>query len=469
MANRYKKFQLDQVLGSGQEIYDPNKPGFINTSYNFNFDPITKRIRENLSKNSGTIATRQYVPARVPVCTSFIYSDVNEKLMILGFDSANDRCVIEVMTATSISLNNKVDLDAGSDSPALLARFKTLYIAFYDNDATKQFSTSTDGVTWTDYTFAYELPIGYKIINNVFYIWNNTKIFSSTDGVTYVIFFDAGAIGQNIYGFDEKNGEIYALIGIYGHADLIKFDNSIQPEILKQINYYGKIKMFVFANQLFLIIQQPTIIDYVAIFIFDGDDLIPKSRLNKTGVANMMITDFDTDFMYIYIQDAVYKMDKDGNLFHFHSITKTFVDLCIFQGSVSIIESDSIAHSLFITQYNLLGADAGTKTLVFTTPAINENQIPAYLIIKHDPLPANATIVVKAKSDRAATFATTLLTNNTDNSVRQSVELKTTLSKVNFLEFEVTITNSLDASTANQVKNLQLIYLYTPTGLETAE
>lgn len=176
-AIRYKKIAWDSIKGTGQEIYDPKNPNFLNTTQNIALNPGTKRIEENMSVVHAHISNREVSPINRRISHNYPYAASASKLFVLSYDTANTKVVKEVLTAGSISLGTKFDFDAGSFEPSLILIFKTYLLAFYHTHPTYQVSISgDDGGTWTDYAFAYPLPKGYKIIGDRLYIWNDNEI-----------------------------------------------------------------------------------------------------------------------------------------------------------------------------------------------------------------------------------------------------------------------------------------------------
>lgn len=90
---------------------------------------------------------------------------------------------------------------------------------------------------------------------------------------------------------------------------------------------------------------------------------------------------------------------------------------------------------------------------------------PAHVLIRHAPLEANTSVKLYVKKDRTSSFGSSVVTNAVVGSTNTKYNFPKNYGKVDFMELQVQLLTSNSANTPHEV---EFIYLYNPTGLESS-
>ena len=167
--------------------------------------------------------------------------------------------------------------------------------------------------------------------------------------------------------------------------------------------------------------------------------------------------------MFVCNSTEVYQVTHDGAVFRMYALPtgKVGTSGVRFKNS-DLISTQGTANKVRIYRnYNY--RTAGT----FETPILDEGEIiPIQLILRHKPLPSYTTVVnVYIKNNYNSSWGL-LFVSNTAGSVKKKFNFVNGYGVFDFVQFEIELTTSDPAVSPDDV---QLEFLYSPTGLENAK
>lgn len=470
---RYRKIRFKELdRGSDQKYFDKNNPNKINTSLGLVNDYNTGRLKLAEEFASFTIAGGFPIEWYQPVSCVHFAAGV-EYLYHL----------VRVGTLVKLYRNNayanpilKYTFAAATYDASMLISYLGLILAWYHG---KSDWSDDSGGTFTSNAWAYSVPNGYKITEDgTLYVFTKDEIIKTTDGKTWTVFYTA-ATNEFIVGFDELDGEFYALLRLDSYSDsyyFVKFDNDDNPVIVRE--FYSTERMMsmkVFDGRVIFAVYVNDVIDF---YEWDKADLNKIAYLDYIDLTMMKFLYADNDFLVFSAysdstptQNTLIKINRNNGLFRIKEFnpsanTDYLVNVVKFRGNLSVQMYDSNTPTFYTLPHRNI-SEKRQATGKYYTPIVDVGRhIPAFLLIKHRPLGDDASVVVKAKSDQGASYNVTCINNITNDSVYKMASLKSLLNEVDFIEFEVTLADSSDNG---EIEDLEVIYIYQPTGLENSK
>ena len=465
---RYRQVKFKQLdRGSGQVFYDENNPRRFNTSEGLIPNKITGHLE--LSPDALTeygISSAEVNPAQQPVMCMYPFG-TGVRQLILAYDPTAD--IVKMYRQIGYADPSACfSFPADTSSPYLTVYYRGEVLTWFDQGGTtKYYFSINDGDGFTIRGWTYAEPRGFKVARDgTLYIWTDDEIVSTTDGITWTLCFDASGEDYNITRFEELDGEFYATVGFYNlYNFLLRFNDDFEFEILHTFDSGYAITMKRFNER--LIIATSKYGFGITFFEYDKAEIKVIAYYDVNSISSMNFMCSDDDFIYfVYNSKEVLFMNKKNAVYKLETTSDNVVDILKYKAELLIITTNTTSHIITTLFYTWYEAKDYKTTGHFTTPALNKRHAPAYIILKHAPLGDNATITIKAKQDGEATFATTILTNTVNDSVRTVVNLKSLLNECDTIEFEVTLA---DSSANGEIENLEIFYLYQSSGLENSK
>lgn len=337
----------------------------------------------------------------------------------------------------------------------MLASFGKFLVAF-SSDGYVATSYNSDGSGWnTEIAYPFSAPYSALAFGGSFFVADNTAFYISTDGKNYTKY-------ANIFDNPLQETDLECMAGMSGflyyaeNGTLFRFENGQRVAIRKfpfllQLMPLGDDMLFLFG----------LVGSDVRMFLFDGDTFMELNPL--IGVGNPIpLYSFGQNGMFVCNSTEVYQVTHEGAVFRMYSLPsgKVGTSGVRFKNS-DLVSTQGTANKVRIYRnYNY--RTAGT----FETPIIDEGEIiPIQLILRHKPLPANTAINVYVKNNYNASWGL-LLVSNTTGSVKKKYNFANGYGIFDFVQFEIELTTSDSAVTPDDV---QLEFLYSPTGLENAK
>jgi len=473
MAERYKQIKFNKLdLASDIPILDIEKPEVFNTSLGLEPDIKTGRLKLAGAFTLFTldIQARAYAYYRKSSCLHAVSS--SNRIYHILYHPVNTRTELWVHSGYAVPsyLHN---FGNTSTDGYMVASYKGKVLVWYKDGTTKQDYSVDDGATFTNQDWTYSIPYDYIIAEDqTIYVRTQDEIIKSVDGINWTLVYDAGLIDARVGDIAELDGELYAIIHDTGNSINLFCKINIDDEPIIIRDFQGNqisTKMKQFDNR--IIIADYATTGQIIFYEWTKSDLVKIATLSAT-VSVMAFLAADDQYLYFSInKDTIIKININNAVFVLGTYTpeanatittglKYKGNFCFFMTAVNGPTYYSYMHR---------GDASETKMLTgnFTTSRIDVGRhIPAYIIAKHDQLGDNASIIIKAKIDDAPTFATTILTNATNDSVRKQVSLKSLTDQCDFIEFEITLA---DSGGTGDINKLELIYFYIPNGIENSK
>lgn len=337
----------------------------------------------------------------------------------------------------------------------MLASFGKFLVAF-SSDGYVATSYDNDGIGWnSEVAYSFSAPYSALAFGKSFFVADNVAFYVSTDALHYTKYADI---------FDDplQETDLEFMAGMSGFLyyvedyTLFRFENGERVSVrtfsfLPRIMSLGDDMLFIFG---------PVGSD-VAMYLFDGDSFSELDPL--VGVGNPLpLYSFAQNAMFACNSTEVYQVTHEGAVFRMYALPsgKVGTSGVRFKNS-DLISTQGTANKVRIYRnYNY--RTAGT----FETSILDEGEIiPIQLILRHKPLPANTSVKVYVKKDHAGSW-TLLLTSNTVASVKKKYDFANGYGVMDFAQFEIELLTT-DASVTPD--DVQLTFLYSPTGLENAK
>lgn len=472
---RYRKIRFKELdKGSDQKYFDKNNPNKINTSLGLVSDPKTGRLKlaEDFTKFTFGSNAKAYTYHSQISCPHSVSGSV--RVFHLVYNSSQARTELLVSIGYSIP-QYKANFGGTSTDAYMAASYRGLILVWYKDTVApdiKQDWSDDDGGSFTNQTWAYEIPKGYKVTEDgTIYVWTLNEILKSIDGKTWTVFYDGSSSDEQIYDFDELDGELYAIISNFGSSInyFVKFDNDDNPLIIRDFSG-DEINMVLktFNNRIILA-------DYSGGFVnlYEWD----KSELNKIAFIErttntMHFAYVDDEFLVLIInRDELFKINTSNGVFEIATLNPgdiSYINTVYkYNGNLCVSMSNITSTVFYVLAHRNDVSETKQATGKYYTPIIDVGRhIPTYIIVKHKPLGDDASVVVKAKSNQGASFSVTCINNITDDSVYKMAVLKDFLDEVDFIELEITLA---DSGLGGEIEDLEVIYIYQPTGLENSK
>lgn len=479
--NRYKQIKF-KILdkGSDQKYFDEKNSEKFNTSLGLVSDIETGRLKLAEDFAAFEVANAKPWDSYCPTsCVHYVGSTEYLYHLVERVGPNNVQVYRQTGYAAPVT---QYSLAAGSKEPSMIVSFNGKIIGWYKSSAgVKRYSWSNnDGVSFFSDDWEYSEPIGYKITSDdgKIYVSSYSQIVYSDDGSTWTVFYTATK-NKRIIAFDELDGERYAILRkdlVSDYYYFVKFDNNDEPVIIREFYSQKDISMKVFDGRVIISVY---VNDVISFYAWDKSELKKFAFLNFASLDGMKFLNADQDFLiFQYCTNG----DKSGFLMKINCFGGIFpikefdlaggtnihvLSAVKFKGNLSIQFWDEDTNDFHLLMHRNDASETKQATGYYCTPVIDVGRhIPCYILVKHKPLGDDASVVVKAKSDQGAIFAVTCINNITNDSVYKEASLKSLLNEVDFIEFEVTLA---DSGNKGEIEDLEMIYLYHPTGLENSK
>lgn len=479
--NRYKQIKF-KVLdkGSDQKYFDEKNPEKFNTSLGLVSDSETGRLKLAEDFAAFEVANANSWDAYCPTSCIHYVGSAEYLYHLVGRVGPNN---VQAYRQTGYAAPvTQYSMCAGSKSPSMIVSFNGKIIGWYQkaDDTQRYCSSSDDGANFALMTWNYAAPLGYKITSEDgrIYVFSYSQIVYSDNGLTWTVFYTATK-NKRIIAFDELDGEYYAILRkdlVSDYYYFVKFDNDDEPVIIREFYSQKDVDMKVFDGR---VIISAYVNDVISFYAWDKSELKKFAFLNFDSLDGMKFLNADQDFLTFHYctggdkSGFLMKINRFGGIFPIKEFdlaggTNIHVLSAVkFKGNLSIQFWDEDTNDFHLLMHRNDASETKQASGKYYTPIIDVGKhVPAYIIVKHRPLGDDASVVVKAKTNQGASFSVTCINNITNASVYKLGILKDLLDELDFLEFEVTLA---DSGLGGEIEDLEVIYLYLPTGLESSQ
>ncbi|MCK5320871.1 hypothetical protein KAJ61_05810 [Candidatus Parcubacteria bacterium] len=469
---RYRKIRFKELdRGSDQKYFDVNNSNKINTSLGLVSDYETGRLK--LAEDFASFTIAGGFPMEWYRHTTCVHFDGSTEYLYH---------LVRVGTLVKLYRNSgyanpdlKFTFAAATYDASMIISYLGLLLAWYYG---KSDWSDDDGTSFTSNAWTYDSPRGYKITENGnLYVFTKSHILKTVDGKVWTVFYTAKT-NERIVSFNELDGEFYGVLRSDSSSKIyyfIKFDNDDNPVIIRELYSDVKVSLNVFDGRVFIVLYINSVISF---YEWDKSELNKIIYLEYNALHSMNLIFSSVDFLIFTAHSSsdnktiLAKINRSNGLFVISELNPSanedfVVNVLNFKGNLSIQMYDDTTPTYYILPHRNDSGEKKQATGKYYTPIIDVGRhIPAFIIIKHRPLGDDASIVVKAKSDQGASFNITCINNITNDSVYKMASLKSLLNEVDFIEFEVTLADSSDNG---EIEDLEVIYIYQPTGLENSK
>lgn len=378
-------------------------------------------------------------------------------VFVLTYDSSASRSKL-YRSSDGVSFSLVYTFSATFGQAHMLASYGKYLVAF-SVDGYVATSYNSNGTGWnTEVAYSFSAPYSALVFGGAFFVADNTSFYISVDGLNYTKY-------ANIFDNPLQETDLEFMAGMSGflyyieNYTLFRFENGQRVAIrrfpfLARIMSLGDDMLFIFG---------PVGSD-VSMFLFDGDTFTELNPLVVVGGNPNFLSplySFGQNAMFVYGDTEIYQITHEGAVFRMYSLPTGKVATCgvRFKNS-DLISTQGTANKVQIYRnYNYRTAG------VFETSILDEGEvIPVQLILRHKPLPANTAVNVYVKNNYNVSWEF-LFTSNTAGSVKKKYNFANGYGIFDFVQFEIELVTTDSAVTPDDV---QLEFLYSPTGLENA-
>ena len=315
-----------------------------------------------------------------------------------------------------------------------------------------------------------------KIGNKVYLLDEDSKIYESSNGISYSLYFDGSTSGldiKKIAGFKDflycvvlgKDGArsglarfesaelkfIHTFSSDNVSADIINFGN----DKLLLANISGKeMDLYSYDGDTIKRIGNSDALNYISVRFLMSDErevhLVASDTLNGSTIEykHLFVINNELGLFYNYSLTTNYSY-----IAGFKHLGENYLQLLNFGSPDKFqIERDN-THKHKTSGY-------------MVTSIIDEGEIvPKQIKVKNDRLPADTKVLVYVKKDKAIAWGSAVLTSDADNAVSKSYAFPSG-DRLDFISFKLQLeTTDVDVSP----ENVQLEFIYKPLGLEHAK
>jgi len=481
MATRYKKIRINDLRQGRGQIYQDDGKKMFYQSKGIDIDLNTGRLRLAQAVQKDTkVNWFQYNLNGQHNCRHYFSGDFYTFFLL--FDATAARLKLFYMASSTSEIARLTFAAAFTEGYYILDYKRKLIIQTLKSAAVNISYSTDDGASFTDAAWTYGKIIRHTTdeTGKLWVITATGYVITTTDGITWTqVFYDANILPVEIGYLD---GFIYLIItdaaGL--SSRLARIENLVIKELTDLHTEISAVSMIVQEDRRLLIAK----IDNVSkcrVYEWTKGELTEISFIDFVGnLTQIRFICGNRKAVYLVIgYYYIYKINRYNGAFYLYSILDQVDEFA--KVVCGCIDENASSHDgdLRLVCNSGDGVTLGTTispvspTAFLTSGALYLSIFDVgghgsgYLIARHDPLGATGSLVVKAKKNKESTYATTLLTSNTAGATNKEVALKTLLaSSLNYLQLELTLA---DSGSANGIKELEIIYLYTPTGIENAQ
>lgn len=434
MPNRYKKIKFNNFSGGRNQVfYDEDKKTKFSNSDDVQIDEDSNLLQLAFDTRSIDV---DYSPVSPNLkCLEVLGSISSIFNQFLGWDNNNDIRLISRLGFFQFSERSVVE--AGFVEAEYLVAFKNVLIAFYE----ARYSTSTDqGQSWTNQGawIINDGPISHVVTSDgmLFIATDGGSIYTSDDGITFVLYYDGKAVNERIIVLTELDGFVYAVLSTQGFVrnSFVRFENNVPVKLFDFLNDNVKSSILQFNfdfiyladvidSKIVLYRYNKSTIEKVAVVddhVFTGVRLHYSDGFNMyfTGQVERSSPPTGDDYRYLY------SVNKFGGVFRLMDFDeRRGVDAIVgFKGKLIFQVNDHEEDFFTYIHENSheLYQDSGYCEL----PIFDEfEHVPIAVKVKHDPLPSGCVVSVYAKYNNAVSWGSAVLTSNVADSVSKLVKL----------------------------------------------
>ena len=476
MAKRYEQIKINDLsVGRGQLYHDPLLQKFSD-SEGVDVDTVSGRLKlvssfDSLSKEDtwthnfpGQFLARQYSSGTI--YTFWIY-----------YDSASTQVKLSRFSTNTIEIAVKSFGVTYTEIYYFLA-YKNLLIAEYKISGVVNIGYSIDaGVNFIDAVWTYGKIIGHTINqdNDLLVITDTGYVVKTSDGINWTqVFYDSTVFPSSIEYLD---GFIYMIItdsnGI--KSNLVRLDDE-EIEMLVDLHTEFSPATMIVENEKRLLIAKIEHVSRAYIYEYDKGELTQVAFVSFSGnLAPIRFLTGNNNASYFSIGNGyLYKINDKNGVFFLHNLSDTFENGVIINavlderssknvGDLRIFVRDTDADGSYIvlmTPDNSIVSGMAVTSIIDLGP-----HMPAYLAAKHAPLTATASLVVNARYDKAGSYSTILISDTT-GAVRECIKISDLIDNtVHYIELQIFL---LDSAGLFGINEVELNYLYIPTGIENS-
>lgn len=474
---RYRKVKVNDLSSGRGQLYHNKTAKKFSESENVDVDSISGRLKlvpdfDSLTKtvyynynNDGQHICRQYSGGA-------IYT------FLLLYDSTSTQLKLSRFGASTSEIAVKSFGVAYTEGYYLLA-YRDLLIAEYKKSGVVTIAYSSDyGVNFTEATWTYGKIIGHTIDEdyNLVVITADGYIVSTSDGITWTQeYYNANIRPLSINYLD---GFTYLIISDKNKlkSRLARISND-DIEILVDLHTEIAPATMIVENEKRLLIAKIEHNQRAYVYEYNKGELslISFISFSSTQTTIKFLASNNIASYLLIGAKRLYKINVHNGAFLLYNFLDTFeygqLLNCVIDephshddGDLRLLFRDTETDDSYYVSFNHSTSNlSGSLTLSIFDLG---QHIPAFLIVKHAPLSSTASLVVKARVDKGSS-QTTLLTSNVDGAVRTEVNLSELLTNsINYIELELTLN---DTGGEYGVSEIELLYLYTPLGLENSK
>lgn len=441
---RYKSKKFSNFLGGeGQEYVSENGKYFRSSGVRISQTTGKLRLLEDVT----------YAELTDNVNNPRCIAQDGTYVFVLTYDSSASRSKL-YRSSDGVSFSLVFTFSVTFGQAHMLASFGKFLVAF-SSDGYVATSYNSDGTGWnTEIAYSFSAPSSALAFGGSFFVADNTAFYISADGLNYTKY-------ANIFDNPLQETDLEFMAGMSGflyyaeNYTLFRFENGQRVSVrrfpfLVRIVPLGEDMLFIFG----------LVGSDISMFLFDGDSFVELNQI--LGAGNPIpLYSFGQNAMFVCNSTEVYQVTHEGAVFRMYALPtgKVGTSGVRFKNS-DLISTQGTSNKVRIYRnYNY--RTAGT----FETPILDEGEIiPIQLILRHKPLPANTTVNVYVKNNYNASWGL-LLVSNTTGSVKKKYNFVNGYGIFDFVQFEIEL---LTSDTAVSPDDVQLEFLYSPTGLENA-
>ena len=402
----------------------------------------------------------------------FLYSS---SLYFLGSDDID--CFIKKCYLATGAWTTVVTLPDSGNSAFYFIKFRGLVIVNYRNDANAAYLVkySTDGMTMTTFADTNLVTLSgisdfkivdHKIIYSRLYILgSDEKIYYSDDGITFALLvaLDSFSSVYSYYSLEYLSGYLYIQ---YQSADSVSglvrvsLSGDVQDEVVS-FGSFVHLSHRIFAGNSYILVDQKKLYrvdgaNLVLVFEFENDVLF----LYSSGFVNSLFLEDEKGIIEMNVDEKISRpfhiLDSVAIIDSIHA--DNYVGLV---GSIQRVEEGNASAAIYGVQYSFTYTASGNVQ----TRLVKAQGVPKQLVLRHNPLSANAWVKVYVKIDQASAWSSVVITSDVDGAVKATYDFPAG-TELDFIEFKIEYGTDDSAETP---ENVTLDYIYLPAGLSNSK
>jgi hypothetical protein len=478
MPKRFEQIIFKDFSGlSNQEFYDPKNPSrfLIADKLQNNKDNNRLELADDYANAFEISEPFEASPHARPILTFTTSVGSRTQANFLAVNDAENSVKIYRKFETAATYLLKYTFSGDYNYPKYFIGFKDKMLLFLRKTTsyTRTLSYSSDFAnSFTDITWAYGDIVSHVVgVDGYLYVVDkNGVVLRTIDGITWIVFYDGSATNETIVDISELDGQLYVIV------TSLNSDSYLARLYESEINYFytftGIFNTINFLNFDDRLIFISIVKGAIVVYEFNKGDVIKINYIDDRIYTSAYLLYSDDNFLYfsaaINFTFARYffRINKNNSIYFLKDFGSTnVIDTVVgFAGELTIHTTDTDSANITVHDNRINPINVGSGSI--ETPIIEGSQIPAYLILTHRPLLATTLIFITANINYEDGYGESLATVNTDDATYTVISLKELISvEIHSIQFQISL---VDNSKNSGIEDLQLIYLYNPSGIENS-